>query len=111
VWIVSAVFEDNEMDFEIDAVEGELVSEEEVPFKGKTASELAQETLLDLRNPAKWIQYAVDLARSILHLLWTNPASIWFREQFASNRQFQIGVLVLLLALIVLNEALFHWWR
>ncbi|MDO8625431.1 MAG: hypothetical protein Q7R47_05085, partial [Candidatus Diapherotrites archaeon] len=44
VWIISAVFEDNEMDFEIEAVEGALVSEEEVPFKGHTASELARET-------------------------------------------------------------------
>ncbi len=104
VWIVSAVFEGNELDFEIEAVEGNELSQNELPYKGKTASELAHETLLDFSQPSKWIGNLVDLVRSIVDFVWTNPVSEWVKQNFWTNRQFQYALLVLILLIIFLDQ-------
>ncbi|MBS3062157.1 MAG: hypothetical protein J4215_06250 [Candidatus Diapherotrites archaeon] len=111
VWIASAVFEENEMDFEIDAVEGNVLSEDQVPYKGKTASEIAKETFFDLREPAKWIGYLIDLAKTIAIFLWTNPVTEYIKKNFWTNRSFQYAVLTLVVLLIILNDFVYHWWK
>ncbi len=104
VWATKAAFEENEETFEIDAVDGEMIGDEEIPFKGKTASELAHETVSDLFNPANWIKYLIGLIKTVAVFLWTNPASEWTKKQFLTNRNFQIAILAVVLVLILLNE-------
>lgn len=104
VWICSASFEGQNMEFQIDAVQGNLLSEEEVPYRGKTASELAGETVSDLKNPLNWFRYLFDIIKGVLSFFWNNPLSKWFRTQLITNPRFQMAFLGLIVLLIVLNE-------
>ncbi len=104
VWISSASFEQQSLEFQIDALQGNLLSETEVPERGKTASELAGETVSDLKNPLNWLRYLFGLIKGILSFLWNNPVSKWFREQLRTNNRFRIIVLVVIVLLLVANE-------
>lgn len=104
VWISSASFEEQSLEFQIDALQGNLLSETEVPERGKTASELAGETVSDLKNPLNWLRYLFDFIKGIVLFLWNNPVSAWFRNQLATNNRFRIIVLIVIVLLILANE-------
>jgi hypothetical protein len=104
VWIGSASFEEQTIEFQIDAVQGNLLSEEEVPERGRTAGELAGETFSDLRNPFNWVLYLFNIIKGIVLFFWNNPFSKWFREELRTNPRFQIAILLLIVFLIFANE-------
>ncbi|MFH0955007.1 MAG: hypothetical protein V1777_02800 [Candidatus Micrarchaeota archaeon] len=105
VWLCDASIEGRQLEFQFSAVNSELVSETDVPYRSKTGHELVGETVSDLRNPGNWIRYLVDIIKGILGFLWDNPASKWFREKLGTDNRFRIAVLGLIVLILILAQA------
>lgn len=103
VWLCDASFDEekNQVEFQIDGVSGELLSEDTVPFRGRTGAELVEETVSDLYNPLNWIKYPFYILKDILLFLWNNPLSQWLRHELLTNRRAQIAALILILLLMI----------
>lgn len=104
VWVCSASFEGNEMEFQVGAVEGALLSDEEVPYRGKTTSDLAGETLSDLKSPGNWIKYFVDMIKGIIGFFWSVGVGNEEQKGILRNRGVRWLILVIIVLLIILNE-------
>ena len=65
--------EDNEVKLRINAVSGEFEGEESgIPYQGNTATELAKETLSDLRSPEGWSTFIGNIVNDFLLLFQPN---------------------------------------
>lgn len=65
LWRVSVAIPAGSFDLDFSAVDGELVSEDEIPERYKGKGELATETVNELTNPSKWVEYVGNLLRDI----------------------------------------------
>jgi hypothetical protein len=83
--------------FEINAVTGETVSEEEIPEREKGWMEVTNETLEDLKRPGAWMEYASQFSGGILGTIKDSILRL------ALNRNIQITILVLVALLLILD--------
>ncbi len=85
--------EDNEIKLRINAVSGEFEGEESgIPYQGNTATELAKETLSDLRNPEGWSTFIGNLASDIILL---------FQPQKEHPNRWLMIIILILIALFL----------
>ncbi|MBU0636485.1 hypothetical protein KKE06_05655 [Candidatus Micrarchaeota archaeon] len=104
VWKTNASFDGQEMEFMVNGVEGNILSDEAVPDRGKTAGELAGETVSDLKKPGNWIRYLVSLIGSIIGFFWHVGVGEGERKGILHNRGVRLLILLIIVILILLNE-------
>ncbi len=107
-WDVHVKSEEHEFDFLVSGVSGEILGGPDVPERGKNFSELAEETVGDLRHPHAWLEYFKGLAETIWNILTWRPfwdfvfavvGMAW--RAVSSNRVVQVLLLVLILLWIL----------
>lgn len=89
-WVYTITLdEDNEIKLRINGFSGEFEGEESgVPYQGSTATELARETLSDLRNPEGWAEFLGNLIKDAILLF--QP------QKEHPNRRMMILILILI---------------
>jgi len=73
-WVYKIILdEDNDVKLRINAVSGEFEGEESgIPYQGSTATELAKETISDLRSAEGWSSFVGNLVNDFLLLFQPN---------------------------------------
>lgn len=101
-WVAKVKLEGEEYDLRVNAVSGEVISEEEIPFRQKGWGEVTKETLSDLKHPRGWVSHSRRLA-STTHGAVYHPKAKNAFQSFLENREFQLALLVLIAILIVMQ--------
>ncbi len=93
--------EDNEVKLRINAVSGEFEGEESgIPYQGSTATELAKETLSDLRNPEGWATFIGNLVNDVILL---------FQPQKEHPNRWLMIIILAIIALVLLGMGFVKW--
>ena len=99
VWVASVTVAEGNYRLEFNAVNGELLSEAEIPEREKGWLEVTSETLGELKEPGAWVRYSTTVGTSVFDLLATNPLT----QAFLANRQLQILLLSILAVWLFFN--------
>jgi hypothetical protein len=86
--------EDNEVKLRINAFSGEFEGEESgIPYQGSSATELAKETLSDLRSPQGWVDFFAG---------WVKDLALLFQPQKEHPNRWMMILVLILIALFLL---------
>lgn len=96
-WELNVSVAEGVYSFEINAVTGETVSEEEIPEREKGWMEVTNETLEELKQPGAWMEYAGRFSGGFLSSLKD------FILRLALNRNIQLTILFLVALLLALD--------
>jgi len=102
-WLIEISPGNGRMEVEIDAVSGAFLRGG-IPARAQPASELAMETLSELKDPSNWLVYFKDLFLLIFRGVMGLPGGRtvkWFWSALFHNRYFQYLLMLILLVLLV----------
>ena len=100
---IPVTVESQEFAIEANAVSGELEGLDGISERGKTARELAHETLGDLKSPRAWVTYPAGIIGTVWSALYNNPSLHGLGHLILTNRRAQIALLVLIAAFVILR--------
>ena len=80
----------------VNAVNGEVASEEEIPYREKSLLELTGETLSELKSPNAWVDYS----SRIYHRIVGSKIMQSIGRAVLTNRYVQVAIVVIILAII-----------
>ncbi len=97
VW--TAAFELNGQGFEVqyNAANGEILQEADIPFRKKGFIDLSWETLNELKQPNKWLEYSHALASDVFHSDILHSIG----KPFVHDRRVQIAALVVFIIILL----------
>lgn len=98
VWIAFITVSQGTFKIEVNAVDGSLMREEQVPFREKGFLELTGETLQELKQPGKWLEYSKGIAGSVYHSSLLHSIG----KAIMQNYWLQIAIIIFLIVLIIL---------
>lgn len=101
VWIIDFAVAEQTFQFKISGVDGEIVSEEEIPERQLGFWEITAETLNELQSPDAWVHYTTSIISDTTNFVAENVSGNVI-ENFMKNTRFQIFVLLIILILVVL---------
>lgn len=101
-WVFKIVLdEDNEIKLRVNAVSGEFEGDESgIPYQGNTATDLARETLSDLRSPEGWATFIQNMVKDVILL---------FQPQKEHPNRWLMIILLVLVALFLLALGFINW--
>ena len=65
IWEIKAKVKEQEVTINLSAANGQIIEEEKLPFREKTAGEITRETLNELKEPKAWVKYSKELIQLI----------------------------------------------
>ena len=102
VWIVYVTVAEGTYKFEISALDGTVMEEDEVPEREKGFLEITGETLEELKEPGAWLRYSkgvlVETGKFVA------KKSVWDKivNELRHNRNAQIGVIAVIAIILIL---------
>ncbi len=104
VWILQIKVAEGVYRFEVNAVSGDIINEQEIPEREKSWIEVTNETLSELQSPGAWIKYSSEIFGETFKSV---PKPSLSSNQnllslFSSQKRILIILLVILLILILL---------
>ncbi len=104
-WTVSISLPDGDFELEYSAVDGTVLSEDEIPERTKGKTELAGETLSELTVPAKWLEYASGIAKDIYESVHLRAIGKFFVHDNRGRAIFVIIIILIIIRLLVFPYA------
>lgn len=102
VWIIDFSIEENTFQFQLSGIDGEVISEQEIPERTLGFWEITAETLDDLKNPSSWVNYTTSIISDSANFVAKNTFSGSFAENLLHNWKYQTFILLVILLLVVL---------
>ncbi len=99
VWVASVSVAEGTYRLEFSAVNGETLSETEIPEREKGWLEVTSETLSELKEPGAWVKYSTSVGGNLFDFLANNPVT----QAVMSNRQLQIMLLAVVAVWLFFN--------
>ncbi|MBS3063060.1 MAG: hypothetical protein J4203_04255 [Candidatus Diapherotrites archaeon] len=99
IWVASVSVAEGNYRLELSAVNGELLSEAEIPEREKGWLEVTAETLSELKEPGAWVRYSASVGNTVFDSLVNNPLT----QSMMSNRQLQILLLAVIAVWLFFN--------
>ena len=102
VWIIDFSVEENTFQFQLSGIDGEVISEQEIPERKLGFWEITSETLNELKNPSSWVNYTTSIISDSANFMVKNTFSGNFVYNLKHNWKCQTFILLVILALILL---------
>jgi len=99
IWVASVSVAEGTYKLEFNAVNGELMSEAEIPEREKGWLEVTGETLSELKEPGAWVRYTQSVGGNLFTVLQNNPLT----QAVLSNKQLQILLLAVIAVWLFFN--------
>ncbi|MBU2099889.1 hypothetical protein KKG83_07315 [Candidatus Micrarchaeota archaeon] len=102
VWIIDFSLEENTFQFQLSGIDGEVISEQEIPERELGFWEITAETLNELKSPSSWVNYTTSIISDSANFVVKNTFSGNVFHNLIHNWKYQTFILLVILALILL---------
>jgi hypothetical protein len=101
VWIIDFSVGNQHFQFMLSGVNGQILSEIQVPERKQDFWEIASEALNELKSPRNWMKYSASIASDTTNFFVKNTFSGNFLHNLLYNWKYQTFILLIILAIIL----------